>query len=212
VSKSIVVGHSMGGMLAVRYALLFRDNTEKLALVDPIGLEDYSAVVPHRSVDELYRRELNQTADKIRAYEKKAYFGGDWKPEYEELIALQSGWLLHPDYAKVAWAAALTADMIFTQPVVHDLGRLRLPTLLIIGQRDRAAVGKDAVPPEIGDKLGDFPALGKKAARAIPGAKLVEVAGAGHLPQIDSFPLYEKALLDFLASSDTRSIGGGPTR
>jgi pimeloyl-ACP methyl ester carboxylesterase len=83
--------------------------------------------------------------------------------------------------------------------------------LLIIGQRDRAAVGKDAVPPEIGDKLGDFPALGKKAAHAIPGAKLVEIAGAGHLPQVDSFPSYEKALLDFLAGSDVHSVGGGPT-
>jgi pimeloyl-ACP methyl ester carboxylesterase len=198
ISNSIVVGHSMGGMLAVRYALLFHDNTEKLVLVDPIGLEDYGAVLPHRSVDELYRRELSQTPDKLRAYETKAYFGGQWKPDYEELVALPAGWIRHPDYPKVAWAAALTADMILTQPIVHDLPRLRVPTLLIIGQRDRAAVGKDAAPPEIADKLGDFPTLGKKAARAVQGAKLVEIPDAGHLPQVEAFPIYEKALLDFL--------------
>jgi pimeloyl-ACP methyl ester carboxylesterase len=172
-------------------------------LVDPIGLEDYAAVVPHRSVDELFRRELGQTPEKIRTYQRKAYFGGEWKPEYEDLMALQAGWTRHPDYPSVAWASALTADMIFTQPVFHDLPRLHLPTLLIIGLRDRTAVGKDAVPPEIGDKLGDFPVLGKKAARAILGAKLVEIPEAGHLPQVDSFPVYEKALLHFLAERDT---------
>lgn len=182
VSNSIVVGHSMGGMLAVRYALLFGDKTERLALVDPIGLEDYSVVLPFRSVDELYRRELSQTEEKIRSYVRNAYFGGDWKPEYEALVGLPLGWLKHPDYPRVAWASALTASMIITQPVVHDLPRLRVPTLLIIGSHDRAAVGKDAVAPEIAAKLGNFPVLGKRAAQAIPGAKLVEIATAGHLP------------------------------
>jgi pimeloyl-ACP methyl ester carboxylesterase len=198
ISNSIVVGHSMGGMLAIRYALSFRENTDKLVLVDPIGLEDYGAALPYRSVDELYRRELTQTADKIRAYESQSYFGGTWKPEYEELIALPAGWTRHPAYATVAWAAALTTDMILTQPVVHDLPRIQVPVLFIIGQRDRAAVGKDAAPPDVARSLGDFPALGKKAARAVAGARLVEIPNAGHLPQIDSFPAYEKALLSFL--------------
>jgi pimeloyl-ACP methyl ester carboxylesterase len=209
VTSSVVVGHSMGGMLAIRYALLFRDNTEKLALVDPIGLEDYGAVLPYRSVDELYRRELAQTPEKIREYERKAYFGGEWKPEYEDLIALPSGWIRHPEYPTVAWAAALTTEMILTQPVVYDLPRVRVPTLFIIGQRDRAAVGKDAAPPAVASSLGDFPTLGRKAAHAVPGAKLVEIPGAGHLPQIDNFVTYEKALLDFLTEKDAPAASSG---
>lgn len=207
VQSSTVVGHSMGGMLAARYALLFADKTEKLVLVDPIGLEDYGAVLPFRSVDELYRRELAQTEEKVRAYVRNAYFGGQWKPEYEALVELQAGWLKHPEYRRVAWAAALTASMIITQPVVHDLPRLRVPTLLIVGLHDRAAVGKDAVSPEVAAKLGNFPVLGKRAARAIPGAQLVELAAAGHLPQVDSFPEYERALLGFLREDERGSVG-----
>jgi pimeloyl-ACP methyl ester carboxylesterase len=198
VSRCVVVGHSMGGMLAIRYALLFRENTDKLVLVDPIGLEDYGALLPYRSVDELYRRELAQTPEKIREYEKKAYFRGEWKPEYESLVELLAGWTRHPQYPAVAWSAALTTEMILTQPVVYDLPRLRVPTLFIIGQRDRAAVGKDAAPPAAADAMGNYSVLGKKAAQAVPGAKLVEIPGAGHLPQVDSFEEYEKALVDFL--------------
>lgn len=32
--------------------------------------------------------------------------------------------------------------MVLTQPVVYELGRLRPPTLLIVGERDTTAIGK----------------------------------------------------------------------
>lgn len=41
IDETIVVGHSMGGMLASRFALLFPEATEKLVLINPIGLENY---------------------------------------------------------------------------------------------------------------------------------------------------------------------------
>jgi len=134
----------------------------------------------------------------IRAYEKENYFAGVWKPEYESLIAIPAGWTRHPDYARVAWDAALTTDMVFTQPVLYEFPLLRAPTLLIIGQRDRTAVGKAWAPDPAKAALGDYPALGRKAARAIPGARLVEVKDAGHLPQVEAFDEYIKAVLDFL--------------
>ena len=34
-----------------------------------------------------------------------------------------------------------------TQPVVHELGLLKMPTPLLIGQKDTTAIGKDAAPP-----------------------------------------------------------------
>ncbi|WP_242510084.1 alpha/beta fold hydrolase [Hymenobacter persicinus] len=46
VKKAVVVGHSMGGMLAARFALLYPEATEKLVLENPIGLEDYRVGVP----------------------------------------------------------------------------------------------------------------------------------------------------------------------
>ena len=199
IDKVSVVGHSMGGMLAVRFARTLPARTEKLVLVNPIGLEDWRMLgVPPATIDALYTKELAATPDSIRDYMKTAYFGGEWKPEYEPLIAIQAGWTKHPAYPVVAWNAALTADMIFTQPVVHELPRLTMPTLLIIGQRDRTALGKDRAPKDLAATLGDYPALGKRAAEVIPGAKLVALEGVGHLPQVEAFDAYASALLDFL--------------
>jgi pimeloyl-ACP methyl ester carboxylesterase len=193
-----VVGHSMGGMLATRFALMFPDRVEKLVLVNPLGLEDWKTVVPYRSIDQWYEQEKKATPESVRAYQRTSYYGGNWKPEYERLIETAIGVLGHPDYPKVAWASALTYDMIFNQPVVYEFGNLKVPTLLIIGQRDRTALGKAGLSKELAATLGDYPALGKKAAAAIPGAKLVEIPGVGHLPQVEAFDAYAQALTQFL--------------
>jgi pimeloyl-ACP methyl ester carboxylesterase len=199
VHRASVVGHSMGGMLAVRFALRYPALVERLALVAPIGLEDWkrSGAVP-RSVDEWYRAELQATPDSIREYQKKAYYGGEWKPEYESLITLAAGSTQHADYPRVAWCSALLYDMIWNQPVVYELPDLRVPTLLVIGLRDRTALGAAWSPAPIASKLGDYTQLGKRAQAAIPGARLMELPNVGHLPQVEAFDAYSSALLDFL--------------
>jgi pimeloyl-ACP methyl ester carboxylesterase len=198
IDRSVVVGHSMGGMLAVRYAVAYPAATERLVLVNPIGLEDYAALIPPRTVDDWYRQELDQTPEKVREYQRTAYYGGQWKPEYEEHTRLLAGWTRHPDYRRVAWDSALLYDMILTQPVVHDLPRLRVPTRLIIGTRDRTALGRPFATPEVQKTMGDYTTLGKRAQRQIPSAELVEIPGVGHVPQVEAFPAFEKALLEFL--------------
>lgn len=203
--RAAVVGHSMGGMLAARFALMFPDRTERLALVNPIGLEDWKTVVPYRSVDQWYQQELKATPESIREYQRTSYYGGAWKPEYERLIEILAGWTQHPEYPRVAWCSALTYDMVFTQPVVYEFPQIKVPTLLVIGQRDRTAVGRAWAPKPAADALGDYPTLGRKAAAAIPGARLVELAGVGHLPQVEAFGPYLEALTGFLGASDAPS-------
>ena len=201
VGRFTLVGHSMGGMLAVRMALMYPERVERLALVNPIGLEDWKLVAPYRTVDENFAQELRATPESIKEYQRVNYFGGEWRPEFDALVEVLAGWTRHPDYRRVAWNAALTSDMVFTQPVVYEFERLKAPTLLVIGQRDRTAVGKERVPKETAARMGDYPALGRAAARRIPGARLVEINEAGHLPQVEAFPKYIRALLDFLAGA-----------
>ncbi len=200
-TKVHVVGHSMGGMLATRFALMYPESTSKLVLVNPIGLEDWKTRVPYKTIDELYQSELKTTPDSIRAYQRDVYFAGEWKAEYEPLVDVLSGWTKHPDYPKVAWNAALTSDMVFTQPVVYEFPHVKAPTLLIIGLRDRTAVGKAWAPNDVKESLGNYPVLGRQAAKAIPGAKLVELKGVGHMPQVEAFNAYMSALTDHLKSS-----------
>jgi hypothetical protein len=79
-------------MLGVRYALMCPDNVDRLALVDPIGLEDWKAKgVPWQSVDTLYQQELQTTADRIREYERTTYYAGTWQPAYEQWVRMLAG-------------------------------------------------------------------------------------------------------------------------
>jgi len=201
VEQATVIGHSMGGMLGTRLALMFPERVERLVLVNPIGLEDWKRYVPYRTVDALYQNELGATPDRIRAYMRESYFAGEWKPEYDNLVRMLAGWTRGPDHERIAWISALTFDMIFTQPVLYEFPDLRVPTLLIIGQRDRTALGKAWAPESVKSQLGDYPSLGRKAAEAIPRATLVELPGVGHLPQVEAFDRYQEALISFLDTS-----------
>lgn len=198
VEQASVVGHSMGGMLAVRFALDHPESTERLALVNPIGLEDYRMLAGYRSVDELFAAELATTPESIRDYQQQVYYAGEWKPEYDRYVEILAGWTRHPDYPKVAWNAALTTEMILSQPVVGELPRLDVPTLLVIGQRDRTALGRGWAPKDIAPTMGDYPELGRRAANAIDDATLVELDGLGHMPQVEDFAAYFEPLRAFL--------------
>ena len=199
IERTTVVGHSMGGMLAIRYALLHPDAVEQLLLVNPIGLEDWKALgVPWRSVDAWYARETKTSFDTIKQYQLTTYYGGKWKPEYDRWVDMLAGMYAGPGGDRVAWNQALTSDMVFNQPVVYELPNLKVPTTLFIGQRDNTAIGKDLAAPELREKLGDYPALGKRAAAAIPGAKLVEFDDLGHSPQVEAPKRFNAALLGAL--------------
>ena len=205
-----VVGHSMGGMLGTRFALMFADRTEKLVLVNPIGLEDWKTVVPYLTVDQYFAAELEATPESIRDYMRTSYFGGKWKGEYDALIAIPAGWTKDPDYSTVAWDNALTSDMIFTQPVLYEFPLVGSETLLIIGQRDRTAFGRGWAPKTVAESLGNYPVLGRKAAAAIPRAQLVEIPGVGHLPQVEAFDRYIEALIPFLLGEQPDTVHRTP--
>ncbi|WP_295463811.1 alpha/beta hydrolase [uncultured Pseudomonas sp.] len=200
IARATLIGHSTGGMLATRYALLYPETTEQLVLVNPIGLEDWQAKgVPYRSVDQWYERELKTTADGIRDYERSTYYAGQWAPRYERWVEMLAGLNAGPGKDRVAWNSALIYDMIQNQPVVYELPQLRVPTLLLIGQRDTTAIGKDAAPAEVKARLGHYPELGKAAAKLIPKATLVEFADLGHAPQMQAPERFHQALLQGLA-------------
>ncbi|WP_206861473.1 alpha/beta fold hydrolase [Lysobacter changpingensis] len=200
IERASVVGHSMGGMLATRYALMYPAQVERLMLVNPIGLEDWKALgVPWASVDANLAGELKTSFDSIKRYQQQVYYSGQWKPGYDRWVGMLAGLYAGPGKQRVAWNQALTTDMVFTQPVVHEFAQLRVPTTLFIGQRDRTAIGRDRASPELRERLGDYPALGKRAAKAIPDATLVEFDDLGHSPHVEAPARFEKALLEALA-------------
>jgi pimeloyl-ACP methyl ester carboxylesterase len=199
VEKATILGHSMGGMLAARYALIYPDATERLIMVNPLGLEDWKAKgVPYATIDKLYEGELKTTFDTVKAYQLKFYYDGKWKPEYDRWAAMNAGLYSGAGREAVAWTGARTHEMIYAQPVLYEFPQIKVPTTLIIGQTDRTAPGANRASPEIAKTLGDYPALGRKAAAAIPGATLVELPGLGHAPQVEDPATFDAALLKAL--------------
>lgn len=197
IPKAVVVGHSMGGMLGIRFARLYPGRTEALVLEDPIGLEDYRLVVPPAPLESLYQRELNTSLEDYRKY-VQSYFV-HYPPEKAEIyVEPRIGVTLSGDFPRWARVAALTDLMIYEQPICYEFAEIKVPTLLIVGQEDHTAVGKDRAPIDLRRNLGNVAELARKAATQIPGAKLVEIPGVGHIPHLEATDQFHQALEDFL--------------
>ena len=198
IHKISVLGHSMGGMLATRFVLMYPEITDKFILENPIGLEDWKLKVPYKPVSWWYQKELKDNYESIKKYQMESYYAGKWNADFDKWAKLLAGWTLNKDYKIIAWNSALTYDMVFTQPVCYEFQNIKNSTLLIIGTRDRTAVGKPLVSEEVRKTMGDYATLGKTTKDKIPNSTLVEIANVGHLPHIEAFDQFIKPLLTFL--------------
>ena len=199
IDKIYLLGHSMGGMIATRFTLMYPETVEKLILENPLGLEDWKLVAPYASIDQNYQTELKANYESTKKYQSGFYYDNHWKPEYDEWVYLLTGWTKSPDYPQVALVNAKTSDMIFTQPVVYEFQNIKTPTLLIIGTRDRTAIGKNNVKdPVVAAKMGQYQILGKETQQKIKGSKLVEIENVGHLPHIEVFDQFIQPVKEFL--------------
>jgi pimeloyl-ACP methyl ester carboxylesterase len=199
VDRPVLVGHSTGGMLAMRYALLYPDRVGALVLVNPLGLNDTLAQgVPYTELGALEEEEAKTDAASIKAYQLKNYYHGAWRPDYDRWVAMLAGQYAGRDGGVVRDAQARLSDMIETQPVAADLARLAVPVTLIIGQADRTAFRASSAPAAIRDQVQTVPQAAEAAVRRIPGARLIRLDGLGHAPQVEAPQRFETALTDAL--------------
>jgi pimeloyl-ACP methyl ester carboxylesterase len=199
IKETAVVGHSMGVMLATRFALMYPEMVTHLILEDPIGLEDYRVFVPYASLEQLYQNEMAVSEDSIRNYHRTYYV--HWKPEYEEYANVAVRWKASGEYPRLAMSSALTYQMIYEQPVCHEFSNIKVKTLLVIGQADRTVVGKARVKKELLPSVGQYPELGRRTAKLIPGSVLVELPDVGHIPHFEATEKFHKELLSFLMNN-----------
>src|SRR5687767_8600762 len=75
IAKAAIVGHSMGGMLAARFAASYPDLTERVVLYSPIGVTDVRRERPYRSTDDAYTATLGYTYQQAYATIRR-YFPG----------------------------------------------------------------------------------------------------------------------------------------
>ncbi len=196
VERAAIVGHSFGGMLAVYFARDYPDMTAVLALEDPLGLEDYRSAIAPPPLDTLFAAEMAQTPETYRTF-MHAFFVG-WPPIAEHYVDVFARVLRSAEYPRLAMASALTYEMIFDEPIRQEYRLLKMPVLLIIGQSDHSVFFRRYAKAEELPALGNWPELGRQAAKDLLDGRLVEIQGAGHVSHVEEPDEFEAALEKFL--------------
>jgi pimeloyl-ACP methyl ester carboxylesterase len=198
IGRAIVLGHSTGGVLAVRFARSYADRVSALVLEDPLGLEDYRLKVPPQSDETLFRAEMaNTDPEKLRAF-FAGYFV-DKKPEvYGPLAEVPIRVAQSGEFPRWAKASALAYQMIYEQPVIYEYSALKPPVLLIVGEEDHAAALSNYASPEVRATMGHIAELARAAVKTIPNGTLVVVPKTGHIPHLERPEQFRQALMEFL--------------
>jgi pimeloyl-ACP methyl ester carboxylesterase len=202
VGKVVLVGHSTGGILATRFALLYPERVSRLVLVNPLGLNDTLAEgVPYTDLAQLRAEEAKTDAASIKAYQLRNYYHGEWRPAYDRWVAMLAGQYASPDGNIVRDAQARLSDMIQTQPVAAELPRLTMPVTLIVGMRDATAFRATSAAPERRSQIRTVPQAAEAAVRHIPHARLIRLDDLGHSPQVEAPARFLDALTDAVTAT-----------
>lgn len=177
IDRAMIVGHSMGGMAATRFATQYPETTERLVLYNPIGLLDTRFDRPAGSVDEAYARNLAATYQSVRAGLMRyvAHDPNAWNDRFESYARIRYGWTLGADWPRLAMVQALVGSIIYADPVVYDWPHIQAPTLVFGGAED-SLPGSAAL----------FQERMRYASETIPDARLLLLPGLGHVPHVEA--------------------------
>ena len=193
VERATVVGHSLGGGIAMQFAYQFPERCERLVLVSSGGLGPDVGVVLRLATlpgSELF---LSLTAPAWRSLVNLAASAGRRlriRPAADaEHYARAFAALAEPD-TRAAFLGTLRGVVGTRGQLVDARDRLYLaehmPTLIVWGERDAV------LPVDHGHAAQD----------AIPGSRLEIFENAGHLPQLDDPGRFITVMNDFMATTN----------
>jgi pimeloyl-ACP methyl ester carboxylesterase len=191
IGKAMIVGHSMGGMLAARFATQYPAVTERLVLYNPIGLVDPRFDRPWESTDEVYKRTLAATYQTVKASLMRyvAHNPAAWSPQFEEYARIRYSWTLSADWPRLAMVQSLISQVQYHDQVIDDWAHIKAPTLVFGGAEDMLT-GSAAV----------FKERMKFIAETIPNghARLFLLPGLGHVAHMEALDKTYPPLVAFL--------------
>src|SRR3981189_2655739 len=199
IAKADIVAHSLGGMFGVRIARAYPDRVQHLLLAAPIGLEDYRLYVPPTPTEKILENEDRLTADGYRKQLETNYALKLPPDQITPLIDARFNIKGSSEYPRWLRAFVNSAQMIYREPVVHEIPLITQPTLFIMGADDHNAPGKPNAPEALRPKMGQNAELAETLAGQMPDAKAEVLPNAGHLVFLDAPAKFNELMLAFLA-------------
>jgi 2-succinyl-6-hydroxy-2,4-cyclohexadiene-1-carboxylate synthase len=174
-----VGGLSMGAGVALGFALAAPERVRRLVLMAPPPLPDEHGA-----------RGRGWAADFARAIDAQGLDAAGERFAWGERSGLdpaarrlvRQGFLEHPPHALAHTLRGVLDAWPSFEAIAPDLGALRVPTLLVVGDRDRPSR-----------------AIARRLAEALPEATLEVVADAGHVVNLAARERVNALLADFLS-------------
>jgi pimeloyl-ACP methyl ester carboxylesterase len=199
IAKADIVAHSMGGMVGVRITRAYPDRISHLLLAAPIGLEDYRLYVPPTPTEKIIENEDRLTAE---GYRKQLEVNYSLKlPPDQVAPFIESRFNIKgaADYPRWLRAFVSSGQMIYREPVVHEIPLITQPTLFIMGADDHNAPGRPNAPEALRPKMGQNAELAKALAAKMPDAHAEVIPNTGHLVFLEAPQKFDELMLAFLA-------------
>lgn len=179
IERASVVGHSMGGYIALQFAARYPERLDKLILVGTSALAGGALGRPAPTYD--HSTWIEDPVE--RTFRRYSHMTGpgffDTRPELLEAIAETA----RGNRISFEGMAHQSDSAFMSHDVRADLPKIAVPVLVLHGTID------PTIPLS----------AGRKIAEAIPNAQFVEFAGAGHLPHLERTDEFNRIVLDFLA-------------
>ena len=190
--KVTLVGHSMGGQVAITLALQKPAYLKQLVLAAPAGLEAFSP--ENRAFFATYvQPQLIRatTESQIKAnFELNFYdMPDDARFMIEDRMDMRKDTQAYLYYSEMIPNCVLG---MLDEPVADRLAELNLPTLLIFGRQDQLIPNKFLHPELTVEEVA------KSGEKAIKGAKLVFLDKAGHMVQWDQSSAFNQSIKAFI--------------
>ena len=191
IDKVMVIGHSMGGMLAARFATQYPKAVDRVVIYNPIGLTDGRFGRPMTPIDEAYKQSVAADYQSIRAGLSRyvAHNPKAWNQEFETYARIRYSWTLSAEWPRLAMVQALISQMLYGDPVVYDWAHIQVPTLAFGGAEDML-LGTAAAFQERMNHI----------ARTVPNGngQVLLIPGLGHVPHLEAPEKVMPPLVAFL--------------
>ena len=190
--KFTLVGHSMGGQAAIKFAAKYPEKLYKLILIATAGIEEFNAFEGNAMKMVMNPNTIMATSeDQIEKNYQMNFF--KMPKEADQMIQDRKNIRNSSDFEAHAIAIQKSVSGMLDDKVVADLAKIKTPTLLLFAKNDMLIPNKYLHP------LLTIDALGKRAQESINKSKLVIIDEAGHFLQFEKPVEVNAAIKEFMS-------------